>query len=163
MLRPLNAPEAREPRTGRQPTTTEADVRPLRSFFEASLPASGIASCEAISTLRLYFRRHFKAATSVPPMDHVRVSANPTFGPGRGTRCARIFFKDALSKIPTNAESRNFPAFFLRDGGSHILTFVRNGCGSTPSGDPGTVPAGLRRQVVRFRGPLHGKELSAVH
>ena len=40
MLRPLNAPEAREPRTGRQPTTTEADVRPLRSFIGASLPAS---------------------------------------------------------------------------------------------------------------------------
>ena len=33
MLRPLNAPEAREPRTGRQPTTTEADVRPLRADF----------------------------------------------------------------------------------------------------------------------------------
>ena len=44
-------------------------------------------------TLRLYFRRHFKAATSVPPLDHVRVSANPTFGPGRSTRYARIFFK----------------------------------------------------------------------
>ena len=29
----LKAPEAREPRTGRQPTTTEADVRPLRADF----------------------------------------------------------------------------------------------------------------------------------
>ena len=29
----LKAPEAREPRTGRQPTTTEADVRPLRAEF----------------------------------------------------------------------------------------------------------------------------------
>ncbi len=86
MLRPLNAPEAREPRTGRQPTTTEADVRPLRSFFEASLPASGIASCEAISTLRLYFRRHFKAATSVPPLDHVRVR------PGAGYVLRTDFF-----------------------------------------------------------------------
>ena len=86
MLRPLNAPEAREPRTGRQPTTTEADVRPLRSFFEASLPASGIASCEAISTLRLYFRRHFKAATSVPPLDHVRVR------PGAGYALRADFF-----------------------------------------------------------------------
>ena len=73
MLRLLNAPEAREPRTGRQPTTTEADVRPLRSFFEALLPARGIAANAAMLTLRLYFRRHFKAATSVPPLDHVRV------------------------------------------------------------------------------------------
>ena len=40
----LKAPEAREPRTGRQPTTTEADVRPLRSFIGASLPARGIAA-----------------------------------------------------------------------------------------------------------------------
>ncbi|MBQ8754818.1 MAG: hypothetical protein IJZ19_07275, partial [Lentisphaeria bacterium] len=29
--------EAREPRTGRQPTTTEADVRPLRADFFISL------------------------------------------------------------------------------------------------------------------------------
>ena len=64
MLRPLNAPEAREPRTGRQPTTTEADVRPLR----------------------LYFRRHFKAATSVPPLDHVRVR------PGAGYALRADFF-----------------------------------------------------------------------
>ena len=91
MLRPLNAPEAREPRTGRQPTTTEADVRPLRSFFETSLPASGIASCEAISTLRLYFRRHFKAATSVPPLDHVRVR------PGAGYA---FFYQSMFSTQP---------------------------------------------------------------
>ncbi|MBO5306713.1 MAG: hypothetical protein J6C40_01800, partial [Lentisphaeria bacterium] len=43
-------------------------------------------SCEAISTLRLYFRRHFKAATSVPPLDHVRVR------PGAGYALRADFF-----------------------------------------------------------------------
>ena len=90
MLRPLNAPEAREPRTGRQPTTTEADVRPLRSFLEASLPARGIAANAAILTLRLDFRRHFKAATSVPPLDHVRVR------PGAGYALRADFFYQSM-------------------------------------------------------------------
>ncbi|MBO5308320.1 MAG: hypothetical protein J6C40_09980, partial [Lentisphaeria bacterium] len=38
------------------------------------------------STLRLYFRRHFKAATSVPPLDHVRVR------PGAGYALRADFF-----------------------------------------------------------------------
>ena len=37
-------------------------------------------------TLRLYFRRHFKAATSVPPLDHVRVR------PGAGYALRADFF-----------------------------------------------------------------------
>ena len=37
-------------------------------------------------TLRLYFRRHFKAATSVPPLDHVRVR------PGAGCALRANFF-----------------------------------------------------------------------
>ncbi|MBQ9776605.1 MAG: hypothetical protein IJW17_11295, partial [Lentisphaeria bacterium] len=51
---------------------------------------SGIASCEAISTLRLYFRRHFKAATSVPPLDHVRVR------PGAGYALRADFFYQSM-------------------------------------------------------------------
>ncbi|MBQ9774859.1 MAG: hypothetical protein IJW17_02350, partial [Lentisphaeria bacterium] len=47
---------------------------------------SGIASCEAISTLRVDVRRHFKAATSVPPLDHVRVR------PGAGYALRADFF-----------------------------------------------------------------------
>ena len=40
MLRPLNAPEAREPRTGRQPTTTEADVRPTADHYRGRRSAA---------------------------------------------------------------------------------------------------------------------------
>ncbi|MBQ8755703.1 MAG: hypothetical protein IJZ19_11780, partial [Lentisphaeria bacterium] len=57
------------------PTTTEADVRPLR----------------------LYFRRHFKAATSVPPLDHVRVR------PGAGYALRADFFYQSFEKSFTAA------------------------------------------------------------
>ena len=62
MLRPLNAPEAREPRTGRQPTTTEADVRPLNAP-EAREPRTGRqpTTTEAdVRPLRLPDRKHLR-------------------------------------------------------------------------------------------------------
>ena len=41
----LKVPEAREPRTGRQPTTTEADVRPLKRKSRKNPPAKWNRAC----------------------------------------------------------------------------------------------------------------------
>ena len=57
MLRPLNAL-----------------IKYAALFYRGIAPGERYCLCEAILTLRLYFRRHFKAATSVPPLEHVRVA-----------------------------------------------------------------------------------------
>ena len=56
MLRPLNAP-----------------IKYAALFYRSIAPGERYCRVAAMLTLRLYFRRHFKAATSVPPLDHVRV------------------------------------------------------------------------------------------
>ncbi len=56
MLRPLNAP-----------------IKYATLFYRGIAPGERYCRVAAMLTLRLYFRRHFKAATSVPPLDHVRV------------------------------------------------------------------------------------------
>ncbi|MBQ8755064.1 MAG: hypothetical protein IJZ19_08540, partial [Lentisphaeria bacterium] len=85
---------------------------------------------------RLYFRRHFKAATNVPPLDHVRVAPageyalraefylklrrlespargdsrplpRPTFG-----RCARIFF---ISLCLVHSHRKRLLLFLFQD------------------------------------------------
>ncbi|MBQ9775362.1 MAG: hypothetical protein IJW17_04920 [Lentisphaeria bacterium] len=57
MLRPLNAP-----------------IKYALLFYRGIAPGERYCRDAAMLTLRLDFRRHFKAATSVPPLDHVRVA-----------------------------------------------------------------------------------------
>ncbi|MBQ8753644.1 MAG: hypothetical protein IJZ19_01295 [Lentisphaeria bacterium] len=70
MRRPLNAP-----------------IKYAALFYRGIAPGERYCRVAAILTLRLYFRRHFKAATNVPPLDHVRVR------PGAGYVLRTDFFK----------------------------------------------------------------------
>ncbi|MBQ9776240.1 MAG: hypothetical protein IJW17_09445 [Lentisphaeria bacterium] len=54
--------------------TLNALIKYAALFYRGIAPGEWYCRNAAILTLRLYFRRHFKAATSVPPLDHVRVA-----------------------------------------------------------------------------------------
>ncbi|MBO5306801.1 MAG: hypothetical protein J6C40_02240 [Lentisphaeria bacterium] len=66
--------------------TLNAPIKYAALFYRGIAPGERYCLCEAMLTLRLYFRRHFKAATSVPPLDHVRVR------PGAGYALRADFF-----------------------------------------------------------------------
>ncbi|MBQ8755217.1 MAG: hypothetical protein IJZ19_09315, partial [Lentisphaeria bacterium] len=51
-----------------------APIKYATLFFRGIAPGERYCLCEALLTLRVYFRRHCKAATNVPPLDHVRVA-----------------------------------------------------------------------------------------
>ncbi|MBQ8754626.1 MAG: hypothetical protein IJZ19_06315 [Lentisphaeria bacterium] len=80
--RPLNAPIKYATRGILPKAHRDFGVRrPLNApkkyaalFFRSIAPGERYCRVAAMLTLRLYFRRHFKAATSVPPLDHVRVA-----------------------------------------------------------------------------------------
>ena len=54
--------------------TLNAPIKYAALFYRGIAPGERYCRGAAMLTLRLYFRRHFKAATSVPPLDHVRVA-----------------------------------------------------------------------------------------
>ena len=51
-----------------------APIKYASLFYRGIAPGERYCRVAAMLTLRLYFRRHFKAATNVPPLDHVRVA-----------------------------------------------------------------------------------------
>ena len=51
-----------------------APIKYASLFYRGIAPGERYCRGAAMLTLRLYFRRHFKAATNVPPLDHVRVA-----------------------------------------------------------------------------------------
>ncbi|MBO5308831.1 MAG: hypothetical protein J6C40_12585, partial [Lentisphaeria bacterium] len=83
--------------------TLNAPIKYATLFYRSIAPGERYCLCEAILTLRLYFRRHFKAATSVPPLDHVRVR------PGAGCALRADFFKAPEAREPRRGDSRPLP------------------------------------------------------
>ncbi|MBQ8754859.1 MAG: hypothetical protein IJZ19_07480 [Lentisphaeria bacterium] len=87
MLRPLNAP-----------------IKYAALFYRGIAPGERYCRVAAMLTLRLYFRRHFKAATNVPPLDHVRVRPGAKYA-----LRAEFYLKHRRLESPARGDSRPLP------------------------------------------------------